>query len=112
MRVVTAPLALVKTKGGGIQYVYGGSPLPQDADPDVVKRLTELGMVADVADGADSPVETTPAGDAPSGEAAAGNADGSVDYASLEYSALQELAKQSGIQANQSRDALVAALSE
>jgi hypothetical protein len=47
---VTAALATVKTAGGHLRYVYQDGVLPSDADPDHVKHLLNMEMIAEMKD--------------------------------------------------------------
>lgn len=43
-----APLSLVRTVGGSMEYVYAGRPVPAGADPADVRRLLGEGFLVEV----------------------------------------------------------------
>ena len=98
--VVAAPVVLLKVNGR-IEYLYINTEVPEQADKEQLQRLIDMGMVVSI--GEDEALPPTDTLAAPAAD--------TTDYSAMEYGELQAAAKERGIKPNQSRGALVAALS-
>lgn len=92
-----------------VEYLYTNTVIPEGADAGQVARLLSMGML--VKDAALEAPVTPSQPETPEGQGSQAVASGVVDYSTMEYGVLQTLAKERGVSANQSREALVKALS-